>query len=469
MKEVNSVSDATNTYGEDIKLTTTDASTLYKTIITELEKGAGEPLYPGDERRIFGEGLVAVYVALYNSLNDVGRQTLLRYARGEVLDAIGERLDVKRLEGSPAKTTMRFSLSTPQDKNIIIPKWTKVTPDSENYFATDEIAVLQAGAYSVEVPASAVSNGEKYNGYAAGTIGTLVDLIPYIETVTNLTETAGGDDGEPYTTEGDNRLRERIRLAPAKRSTAGPELAYIYWAMTADSSIVDAKAVSETETTTETLPVYAGRAFKGGGTLLTDTLVVKAHGQSAAAVKDTDYTVDYTDALLTITVKGSLENAESIDVTITKTLEGQVKLIPLLEGGQIPDAAMLAKVLDVVNAKDIRPLTDKVRAVAPEVETYDIEIVYYTTPESEAEVIANVEGTGGAIDRYNEWQVAALGRDINPDQLRKRILSPSWGENQTGAFRVDVVKPTYKALDDTQVAKFSGHLTVSHKVESEVV
>lgn len=469
MKEVNSVSDATNTYGEDISLTTTDASTIYKTIIASLEKSAGEPLYPGDERRIFGEGLVAVYVALYNSLNDVGRQTLLRYARGEVLDAIGERLDVKRLEGSPAKTTMRFSLSTPQDKNIIIPKWTKVTPDSENYFATDEIAVLQAGAYSVEVPASAVSNGEKYNGYAAGTIGTLVDLIPYIETVTNLTETAGGDDGEPYTTEGDNRLRERIRLAPAKRSTAGPELAYIYWAMTADSSIVDAKAVSETETTTETLPVYAGRAFKGGGTLLTDTLVVKAHGQSAAAVKDTDYTVDYTDALLTITVKGSLENAESIDVTITKTLEGQVKLIPLLEGGQIPDAAMLAKVLDVVNAKDIRPFTDKVRAVAPEVETYDIEIVYYTTPESEAEVIANVEGTGGAIDRYNEWQVAALGRDINPDQLRKRILSPSWGENQTGAFRVDVVKPTYKALDDTQVAKFSGHLTVSHKVESEVV
>ena len=50
--------------------------------------------------------------------------------------------------------------------------------------------------------------------------------------------------------------------------------------------------------------------------------------------------------------------------------------------------------LDVVNAKDIRPLTDKVSAVPPEVETYDIEIVYYTTPESEAEVIANVEGTG---------------------------------------------------------------------------
>ncbi len=129
-----------------------------------------------------------VFVALYNSLNDAGgRQTLLRYARGEVLDAIGERLDVNRLEGTPAKTTMRFSVSTPQEKNIIIPKWTKVTPDSDHYFATDEIAVLQAGAYSVEMPTSAVSNGTEVQRLRTGTITTIVDLIPYIESVTNLT------------------------------------------------------------------------------------------------------------------------------------------------------------------------------------------------------------------------------------------------------------------------------------------
>ena len=463
------MSDETNIYGDDIHLTEINASTIYNTIITMLEKGAGEPLYPGDERRIYGEALVAVFVALYNTLDDVGRQTLLRYARGEVLDAIGERLGVKRLEGDTAKTVMRFSLSTPRETNIIIPKWTKVTPDSENYFATDEIAVLQAGAYSVEIPTSAVSNGTKYNGYAKDTITTLVDLIPYIESVTNLTETAGGDDGEPYTTDGDNRFRERIRLAPAKRSTAGPELAYIYWAMTADSSIVDAKAVSETETVKRTLTVYGGHAFLGGAALLPETLTAKKHGESAAAEKDTDYTVEYADDLLTIAVKGALAEAESLDITITRTLEGCVKIVPLLEGGGIPDETMLEKVLAACNPDDIRPLTDKVSAVAPEAISYDIEIVYYTTPESEAEVITNVEGTGGAIDRYNEWQVAALGRDINPDQLRKRILCPSWGDNLTGAFRVDVVKPSYTPVGDTQVAKFSGHLTVSHKTESEVM
>lgn len=396
----------------------------------------------------------AVYAHFNNTLGNIGPIYVIN-----VLDPSAGK---HRKEAATTKAlTFTGGRAEFASDKIILDTLTIAKNDSGNY--------VEGTDYSVEVPTSAVSNGTKFNGYAAGTITTLVDLIPYIESVTNLTETAGGDDGEPYTTDGDNRLRERIRLAPAKRSTAGPEQAYIYWVMTADSSIVDAKAVSEKETVSETLTVYDGKAFKGGGTLLTDTLVVKAHGQSTAAVKDTDYTVDYADGLLAITLNGSLAAAESIDIIITRTLEGCVKIVPLLEGGGIPDAAMLAKVLDVVNAKDIRPLTDKVSAVPPEVETYDIEIVYYTTPESEAEVIANVEGTGGAIDRYNEWQVAALGRDINPDQLRKRILSPSWGENLTGAFRVDVVKPTYKALDDTQVAKFSGHLTVSHKVESEVV
>ncbi len=181
--------------------------------------------------------------------------------------------------------------------------------------------------------------------------------------------------------------------------------------MTADSSIVDAKAVSEKETVSETLTVYDGKAFKGGGTASDRHPRREGPRAEHGGGQDTDYTVDYADGLLAITLKGSLAAAESIDIIITRTLEGCVKIVPLLEGGGIPDAAMLSEGAGRVNAKDIRPLTDKGERRAPEVETYDIEIVYYTTPESEAEVIANVEGTGGAIDRYNEWQVAALGRD----------------------------------------------------------
>ena len=463
------MSNATNIYGEDIHLVTTDAGSIYNTIITTLEQGAGEPLYPGDERRIFGESLVAVFVALYTSLNDAARQTLLRYARGEVLDAIGERLDVKRLEGSPARTVLRFSTGKPLGINVLIPEGTRVTPDGEIYFATDEVAVLQADDNQVDVSASAINIGAGYNGYVPGTINTLVDLIPYIESVTNLTETAGGDDGEPYTTEGDDRLRERIRLAPAKLSTAGPEQAYVYWAMTADSSIIDVKAVSETETFSRTLTVYDSHAFLGGDTLLPATLTVKKHGESAEGVIGADYTVEYDDGLLTISLKGSLADAESVDVCIARTMEGRVKIVPLLEGGEIPDAALLEKVLKICSAEEIRPLSDMVSAAAPEAIPYDIELIYYTTPQDEAEVIENIEGKSGAIERYREWQSGALGRDINPDQLRRRILCPSWKENLAGAYRVEVIKPVYTNVSDTQVARFSGSLTVSHKTEREVL
>lgn len=455
------MSETTNIYGEDIHLTTVDAANIYNQIISSLEQGAGEPLYPGDERRIYGEAIVAVFVALYNTMDDVGRQTLLRYARGEVLDAIGERLNVKRLEGSKATTTMRFALSTPRDTNIIIPKWTKVTPNGEIYFATDDIAVLQAGTYSVDVPTSAVSNGEIYNGYAPGTITTLVDLIPYIETITNLTATSGGDDGELYTKVGDDRYRERIRLAPAKLSTAGPETAYIYWAMTADSSIIDVKAISEVELFEGELSVYDGKAFMAGP-LNYQTLIVKADEESDPATIQTDYTINYTDNLLTISLLGSLASVDSIYITVDKTSEGCVKIIPLLEGGEIPDEDMLQKVLQKVNARNVRPLTDKVTAVAPKPISYDITLTYYTTPSTEAEVVENIEGSNGAIARYNQWQIGAIGRDINPDQLRRLILSPDWDDGLVGAVRVDLLSPTYTTVTDTEVAQFSGKLTVNH-------
>ncbi len=90
-------------------------------------------------------------------------------------------------------------------------------------------------------------------------------------------------------------------------------------------------------------------------------------------------------------------------------------------------------------------------------------------PRREAEVVANVEGTGGAIDRYNEWQVGALGRDINPDQLRKRILSPVVGRKPDRRLPCGRRQAGLQGPRRHAVAKFSGHLTVSHKTESEVV
>lgn len=382
----------TDIYDEgDIDLVEIDASTILTTILTSLEKSVSEPLYPGDERRIFGEALAGVLVPLYNSMNDAARQVMLRYARGQVLDALGQRTNTPRLEAQKATTVLRFSVTEPHGTNIIIPKWTKATADGALYFATDEAAVLQAGAYSVDVPASATEGGSQFNGYGVGAIATLTDLVAYIAGVTNIKETAGGDDGEPYTTAGDDHYRERIRLSPSKLSTAGPVGGYEYFAKSADPKICDVSVVSETA--------------------------------------------------------------------------GCVTLIPLLEGGEIPGPDILAEVVKVASADDVRPLTDKVDAKAPEPVEYNIELTYYTTQADEAQVITNIEGEGGALDQFKAWQAGALGRAINPDYLRKLILSPDWGDSLLGATRVTVTAPAYREITREQVAKFSGAMTINHIVE----
>ena len=222
---------------------TTDAGLIYEEIITSLESGVSEPLYPGDERRIFGEALVPLFVAMYNSVNDAVRQKMLRYARGETLDALGERMGVERISPTEATTTLRFSLAEPISENVIIPEGTRATSDSSRYFATTVTAVIEAGNTFVDVNAASVGGGTKYNDIPAGAINTIVDMIAFVDSVTNMTATAGGDDEET-----DDSLRERIRAAPSKQSTAGPVNGYKYWAMSADTSITDVSVKSEQET-----------------------------------------------------------------------------------------------------------------------------------------------------------------------------------------------------------------------------
>ena len=367
-----------------------DSAKLYTSIIGSLMDSCDEALYPGDERRIFGEGIVALFVSMFSLFNDRAKQRTLRYARGSVLDAIGERYGIARAEPTKATAMFRFSVAEAQGENIIIPAGTRITADGAVYFATREIAVLPAWGMSVDVLAECTTGGADYNGFTEGTISTLVDLIPYVSGVANITASAGGDDGEPQDEVGDDKYRERIRLSPATQSTAGPESAYRYFALSADPGIID------------------------------------------------------------------------VAIDCPEDQPNVVNLYPLMVGGELPDEAVLQKVRDALS-DDVRPMTDKVNALSPAAVEYQVEIKYYCTKDNEAATIEAIEGEGGAIDQYNEWQTAALARDINPDQLRRFILAPTTG---TGAMRVDVVKPTFRELSKAQVAKLSGTPVVSHEVVS---
>ena len=451
----------------EINFVDTDTAKIYDTIIQELENGVAEPLYPGDERRIFGEAMVPLFAAMYASVNDACRQKMLRYARGEVLDAIGENRGLVRIDAQHAKTTLRFFLNEAISNNVTIPSGTKVTSDFERYFETDETVVIEAGNTYVDVSATASAGGGDSNSIPVGAINIMVDLLAYIDGVQNLDVTSGGGD-----VESDDAFRDRIRAAINKTTTAGPAASYRYWAMQADPTVSDAIVQSETLTLNKELDVYDGDgekcAFLGGNHLRADTLIVHADGSSTAATVETDYTVTYSDNLLVITLVsgGALESETTIDVEIDETQENSVLITPILYGGEIPSAEILAKVLESCSGASVRPLTDHVIVAAPNVVNYDIELTYYTTPANEGKCIETIEGSGGSIDQYIYWQGSALNRDINPDYLRKLILSPA-GEGAIGADRVTIVKPVFSELNATDVAKWSGSLTVHHIVKGD--
>lgn len=447
----------------EINFIETSAGEVRDTIITDLENGVTEPLYPGDERRIFGEALAQVIVSVYNTVNEKSRERLLRYARGSVLDALGENRDTPRLESTLATTTLRFGIEAPMSTNIIVPAGLRVTSDFVHYFLTDETVVLPAGSLYVQVTASAEFGGEEYNGIAAGAIENIVDIsdVPMIDYVTNIDATQGGGDSES-----DDAYRERIREAENKLSTAGPSKAYRYWAISANPRISDAVVESDKETVTRTLKTYAAHAFQGGANLLPETLIVYLPDGSVAA-EGTDYTAVYDDELLTLTLAGGLAGAETVNIEITRVMYGRVKIVPICAGGELPDKDILDDVLKACSASDVRPLTDMVIVEPPSVEEYDIELTYYMSKASTSAVIENIEGDGGAIDQYIYWQDSNLNQDINPDTLRGLILNPvdADGNKLEGASRVEIVKPVYTELSSTTVAKFSGSLKVNHVIK----
>lgn len=374
---------------------TTDAESIYNTIITAFENNLEEPLYPGDERRLFVESaLITIVVILFNQMDEAAKQRLLKYAKGPVLDALGERVNCTRLGKRPAATTLEFKLGAARTVDTVLPKGTRATADGTFYFAADESVIIRAGELTATVAATATVGGMAGNNFAIGAINTIVDAVPFVAGVTNLTLTSGGDNGEPYPEEdggvGDDSYRERIKLAPATYSTAGAQEAYEYHTRSVSSQIKGVKVLSN-------------------------------------------------------------QQAGKIDVYVV----GQ-------NGENLSDEIM-TDIYEALNTRTRRPLGDLLTVNHPDPVSFDIELKYYVSKDNEAQVITNIEGAGGAIEQYINYQQEALGRDINPDKLRLLCLRP--GDNLPGCHRVDIVKPVFTVLAEEQIAKHSGIIKITHEID----
>lgn len=235
-----------------------DASKVESYILSEYENITGRSLAKGDPVRLFLLTNAAVIVLLLNKINETGKQNLLRYANGNNLDHLGALVGVERIPATAAVTTMQVTLSAEMGNSTVIPAGTRFTAGDNVFFALDAPMIIKAGQTSGTGSATCLDVGPKGNGYIAGQLKTLVDPVPYVASVANITTSEGGADVQD-----DESYREDIHGAPERFSTAGPDGAYVYHAKRASAKIADVTVWSPSAGTVEVRPLLTGGELPG--------------------------------------------------------------------------------------------------------------------------------------------------------------------------------------------------------------
>lgn len=328
--------------------------------------GEDQQLPLSDWRRITLQGIAYITYLELKQIEYNGKMGLLKYATGGYLENLGAMKQISRHEPAGASVTLKYAVRASRGASTPIPKGSRVTAGDNVFFATDEYAEIPAGVKEATVKATCLTPGRSGNAYSIGELNTMVDIVPFVDEVTNIDSPINGRDIET-----DEELRARIYAAPKNFTAGGTEGAYEYIARSFDSHLED--------------------------------------------------------------------------VLVSSPSPRVVRIVPLLEGGAIPDEAYLKELKSYIESASRKMLTDEIEVAAPGTVTYSIDLTYYinSSDKNKAETIQ--KEVNKAVADYELWQRGKIGRDINRDELIARIKS-------AGAKRIDLRRPEYKKMGETEVA-----------------
>ena len=127
------------------------------------------------------------------------------------------------------------------------------------------------------------------------------------------------------------------------------------------------------------------------------------------------------------------------EVRIANPLPRVVEIMCLLDGGVVMNDEFIKKLQEYMNRDDIRMLTDSVVVKNPDIYPYDLDLTYYINASDKNRAGTIQQGVENAIKDWILWQRSVIGRDINPNELIKRVLI-------AGAKRVEIKNPTFTVI-----------------------
>lgn len=138
-------------------------------------------------------------------------------------------------------------------------------------------------------------------------------------------------------------------------------------------------------------------------------------------------------------------SSEIIDAHAKRTADGEVGIYLILADEADADT-IKAAVLEAVNPKNVRPLTDKVNVYEAEKIKYNLKVEYSAEAGGD---VANA--VAQAVQEYQAWQDNTIGRAFNPDRLMAMVYQAgasrvTWGEESK--FNGGAVQ--YTEIEDNQ-------------------
>jgi phage-related baseplate assembly protein len=209
-----------------------------ETIVNELvqwyENETGNTLQPAQVERLIIGAWAYRESLLRSQVQSAAIMNLVSFSSEPVLDYLGELVGVVRNDAQNALVDITFTLVAGHG-GVTIPSGTRVaSTDGLAVFATQQDVIVPSVDLTATTTCVSATSGANFNGYAIGTITSILDPQAYLASATNINISGGGSNRET-----DEQLKNRIRLAPDAFGTAGSQRAYMYWAFTANPAIID--------------------------------------------------------------------------------------------------------------------------------------------------------------------------------------------------------------------------------------
>jgi len=416
-----------------------DPAKTHTELVANFSRLLSKTIYPAQYEFLLADFATYLYTLAQIEFQYTGEQSLVNYATGANLEQLGALLGVVRLPASAALSTLRFFIDVAQTVDIFIPKGTRVrTADRKVVFETTEDGFIRgtpsgstARNTAVLILARSQQTGDLTNRYVADSINAIIDppASPIEVKVTNTTISSGGVGDET-----DDRLRSRIKLAPAAFSVAGSIEAYRYFALSASPFIQDIGVVSPDP-----------------NSVISELQALVS--QVSAAVQAATTLVD----AKTVAMTTASSNVARVQATVAPL--ARVRIYVLTQAG-LPTPEIRALVASRLNADRVRPLTDLVEVLDPLPVDYTINI--RLTLYNYAVADSAISQTRGEIKKITDNWASRLGADIVPEQLISAIVPIASQQGGVyGVFRVEIVSPTYQALNITQWARLTEPPTIT--------